>query len=219
MSRVELFCGFDEREAIGFAVFAHSVRAHASKPVAITAIGDMGMPHGSNAFTVSRFAVAEIMGHRGHGIFCDASDMLMQADVAELDALFDDRYAVQVVKHPSYKTRNKVKYVGTSMECPNTNYDRKNWASVMLINAEHPAWQRYESAPSSILQALQLRFLADDEIGELPNEWNRIVDEGHDVEGAKVLHWTSGCPGFKHYANAPGAEHWHRERKAMERAA
>lgn len=219
MKRVELFCGHDAREAIGFAVFAHSVYARATCPVSITAIGAMGLPQGSNAFTLSRFAVAEILGHKGHGIFCDASDMLMLADVAELDALFDERFAVQVVKHPNYKTRNRIKYVGTSMECPNMNYDRKNWASVMLINAAHPAWQRAESAPSSILQALQLRFLSDEEIGDIPAEWNRIVDEGHAVEGAKVLHWSSGVPSFKHYKNSPGAEHWHRERKTMELAA
>jgi hypothetical protein len=218
MKRVELFCGLDEREAVGFAVFAHSVNARASKPIAITALGSMGLPQGSNTFTVSRFAVAEILEHRGHGIFCDASDMLVMADVAELDALFDDRYAIQVVKHENYKTRNKVKYIGTSMECPNTNYERKNWASVMLVNAEHPAWRRYESAPSSVLQALQLRFLADDEIGELPAKWNCLADEGHDIEGAKILHWTAGVPGFPHYTNAPGAELWHRERKAMEHA-
>lgn len=218
MKRVELFCGLDQREALGFAVFAHSVYARASRPVSITALGDMGCPHGSNAFTVSRFSVAEIMGHEGHGIFCDASDMLMMSDIAELDDLFDPQYAVQIVKHPNYKTNNKVKYVGTSMECPNTNYERKNWASLFIFNAAHPAWKR-ELAPLSTVQLLQFSFLSDSEIGEIPNEWNRLVQEGQPVEGAKLLHYTAGVPGFDYYRDAPGAEHWHRERKAMERAA
>jgi hypothetical protein len=171
----------------------------------------MGMAQGSNAFTLSRFMVPWLMGYQGHAIFCDASDMLMLGDVAELDSLFDDRYALQVVKHESYRTKHKTKYRGTDMECPNMDYNRKNWASVMLMNCEHPAWQNlegklYDMAP---LALLQLGFLADEEIGELPDSWNRLVDEGHYLAGANLAHWTAGMPGFPAYADAPGAELWH----------
>lgn len=218
MKRVELFCGHDEREALGFAVFAHSVYARSSRPVSITALGAMGCPHGSNAFTLSRFGVAEIMGYSGHAIFCDASDMLMLADVAELDALFDPTFAVQVVKHDNYKTKHKVKYKGTSMECPNTNYERKNHASVMLINAEHDAWKK-AGPPISMLDALQLRFCTDDEIGEIPAEWNVLIDEGQTVDVVKLAHWTAGAPYMPAYSKAPLAELWHKEFKDMQRAA
>jgi hypothetical protein len=138
---INLFCGWDKREADGFHVFTHSVITRATQPVSIVPIAGMGMQQGSNAFTLSRFMVPWLMGYQGHAIFCDASDMLMLGDIADLDALFDDRYAVQVVKHPDYRTKHKTKYRGTDMECPNMDYNRKNWASVMLMNCEHPAWQ------------------------------------------------------------------------------
>lgn len=212
---INLFCGYDKREADGFAVFTHSVIQHASQPVSIVPLAGMGMAAGSNVFTLSRFMVPWLMSYQGHAIFCDASDMLMLGDVSELDALFDDRYAVQVVQHANYKTKHRTKYRGTDMECPNTDYARKNWASVMLMNCQHPAWQPledklYDMAP---LALLQLGFLEDEEIGPLPDKWNRLVDEGHYLAGASLIHWTAGMPGFPEYANAPGAELWHATRK------
>ena len=212
---ITLACGYDKREADGFHVFIHSVIKTASQPVSIVPLSSMGMQQGSNAFTLSRFMVPWLMGYQGHAIFCDASDMLMLGDIADLDTLFDDQYAVQVVKHTDYRTKHKTKYRGTDMECPNMDYNRKNWASVMILNAEHPAWKNLESklydmAPMALLQ---LGFLADREIGELPDSWNRLVDEGHYVAGANLIHWTAGIPGFPVYADAPGAQLWHTARK------
>lgn len=217
---IHLFCGYDERESIGFAVFAHSVITRASKPVCLIPLSSRGLPEGSNSFTLSRFLVPHLMGFQGRAIFCDASDMLMQADIAELDALFDDSYAVQVVKHADYKTRHKTKYRGTSMECPNRDYARKNWASVMLINCEHPAWlcMNPDNLPTAdMVNCLQLRHCYDHDIGELPEEWNRLADEGQSLDGAKLVHWTAGIPAFDAYHDAPGAELWHRERLRMKR--
>ena len=212
---IYLFCGFDPREGIGFHVFVRSVITRATKPVAIIPLSSMGLPQGSNTFTMSRFMVPDLMGYQGHALFVDASDMLCLGDIAELDAQFDPRYAVQVGKHPAYKTRHRMKYKGTSMECPNLNYERKNWASVMLFNCEHPAW-RMNGEPLSIIDALQFKFLSDEDIGELPDAWNRIVDEGQPIEGSKILHYTAGIPAFAAYRDTPGAKYWHRERKAME---
>ena len=214
---IHLFAGHETAEAIGFAVFCQSVYARASKPVSITALAASGLPTGSNAFTLSRFLVPHLMGYQGHAIFMDASDMLMLADVAELDALFDDRFAVQVVKHPNYETRNPVKYIGTPLECANRDYPRKNWASVMIFNCAHPDWRG--DTPESLrlaepLELLQFHAVAD--IGELPGEWNRLVDEGQPLAGAKVLHWTAGIPAFEHYRDAPGADLWRAELARME---
>lgn len=218
---IKLFCGYDPRESIGFHVFVQSVIARASEPVEIIPLAAMGLPHGSNAFSLSRFLTPHLMEYKGHAIFCDASDMLMVGDVAELDALFDPQYAVQVVKHPDYQTKHRTKYRGTDMECPNFNYPRKNWASVMLMNCEHRTWDQAtpkrlaEVTPKEMLQMDFCQFA----IGEIPDCWNRLVDEGQEVEGAKLLHWTAGMPAFEHYRCAPGAEHWHAERAVMERTA
>jgi hypothetical protein len=209
---IRIFAGHEEQEKIGFHVFLHSVIARASQPVAITPLAGMGLPRGTNAFTVSRFLVPYLMDYHGHAIFADASDMLCLADIAELDALFDPRYAVQCVQHPTYQTRNPVKYIGTAMECRNTDYPRKNWASCMILNCSAPAWRRpMRGANGRTIDLLQFRGLHDDEIGTLPNEWNRLVDEGQPVEGAKIAHWSSGIPFFPHYTKAPGADLWHAE--------
>lgn len=212
---INLFCGFDKRESDGFSVFTHSVITRATQPVSIVPLSSMGMQQGSNAFTLSRFMVPWLMGYSGHAIFCDASDMLMLEDIAELDSLFDPQYAIQVVKHPDYKTRHRTKYRGTDMECPNSDYSRKNWASVFICNAAAPEWQQIEDKLYDMdpLTLLQLRFIPDDAIGELPDKWNRLVDEGQPVEGSAIRHFTAGFPGFKHYADAPGADAWHAEAK------
>lgn len=219
---IDLFCGYDAREAIGFHVFVASVLKLASVPVAIHALDAKGLPQGSNSFTFSRFLVPHLMGFKGRAIFADACDMLMLADIAELDSLFDPQYAVQVVQHPEYQSLHARKYVGTEMECEQSNYSRKNWASMMLINCEHPAWagmtpQRICNAKP--LELLQLGFALTNEIGSIPDQWNRLFDEGQSVDAAALGHWTAGTPAFAHYETSPGAELWFAQRDAMLAAA
>lgn len=215
---INLFCGHDEREAVGWHVFAHSVIKHASKPVSIHPLTSLGLPEGSNNFTISRFLVPYLMGFCGRAIFADACDMLMLSDVAELDALFDPKYAVQAVKHGDYTSQHERKYIGTEMECDQSNYPRKNWASLMLINCAHSAW--FAMTPKMLSMAdpidlLQFKFFEDKEIGALPPEWNVLIDEGHERQGAKVLHWTAGLPTFKHYRNARASKDWFAEFECM----
>lgn len=93
------------------------------------------------------------------------------------------------------------------------NYPRKNWVSVAIFNCEHPAWQSVEATGFSLLE---LKFLPDELIGELPDEWNRLVDENQSVDGAKMMHWTAGVPAIDHYRDAPGAGSWHVARRQME---
>ncbi len=210
-----LFTGFDSREAIGWHVFVASVIEHASVPVTIHPLDAKGLPEGTNTFTFSRFLVPSLMGFQGHAIFADACDMVMLGDVAELDALFDPTKAVQCVRH-EYQTRNPVKYIGTDMECPNRDYPRKNWASLMIVNCGHPAWrgmtaERVREFTTIPTQLLGFGWLNDADIGFLPDKWNRLVDEGQAVEGAAVLHWTAGIPAFPHYKDAPGAGLWHKQ--------
>lgn len=213
---IRLYAGYEEREALGFQVFTHSVIQNTSELVSITPLAEFGLPRGTNAFTFSRFLVPWLCHFEGMGIFADASDMLLLGDLSELAALYDPRYAVQVVKHPNYKTRHKIKYRGTALETINVDYDRKNWASLMLVNAGHPVWAGIAPntlAGMKLIDLLQFKHIPDDLIGQLPGEWNRLVDEGQPVEGAKLCHWSSGIPGFSEYHQAPGAELWHAVRR------
>jgi len=209
---VPLFCGYDPRESVGYHTFAHSVLRSASVDVSFQALGRCGLRAGSNDFTLSRFLIPWLLGHGPSvAVFADASDMLMLGDIADLMELADNRYAVQVVKHPNYQTNHRRKYVGTEMECENRDYERKNWASLMLIHTAHPAWRIVNHKylqEASVLNTLQLKFLPDEAIGELPPAWNVLADEGHPVDGAQILHWTAGVPAFPMYRSAPGAEHW-----------
>lgn len=221
---IRLFCGYDPREAVGYHTFVSSVLKRASEPVAFTALSSMGLPEGSNTFTLSRFLVPYLCGFKGHAIFVDACDMLCMGDIAELWALRDDRYAVQVVKHPDYVSKHKRKYIGTEMECDQSNYPRKNWASVMVINCEHPMWsgirpKTISRGSSDPVHLLGFRWLPPQLVGELPVEWNVLVDEEQQVDEPKLLHWTAGLPTFLHYRNARHSRDWFAEHEAISQGA
>lgn len=217
MQPIQIYAGYDSREAVGFHVFAQSIIENSSVPVAITplhkpmlkaALGDV--PDGSNAFTFSRFLIPHIQNFMGTAIFMDGADMLCRADIAELEALRRPDCAVQVVRH-EYKTKHARKYIGTKMEAENRDYERKQWASVMLINCYHHSWRRISAEKMkgmTPLEILQLRFIEDRYIGEIPIEWNWLVDEFGESEDAKVLHWTAGIPAFDHYRLSPHADEW-----------
>lgn len=215
---IRLYCGYDVRECSGLHVFVQSLMETASVPVALCPLGqrNVGAAPGSNAFTYARFEIPRLQGYAGGAIFMDGSDMLLRRDVADLEALRDERFAVQVVQH-DYKTRHARKYVGTSMECRNQDYPRKQWASVMLLNCGHPAWRR--TNPSHTLETLQFASLRDDEIGSLPMAWNWLADEHGRNNDAALLHFTAGIPAFGAYRNTPHAEEWLRcrDRALMQR--
>lgn len=221
---IPLFCGYDPREAVGYHTFVSSVLKRASEPVAFTALSSMGLPEGSNTFTLSRFLVPYLCGFKGQAIFVDACDMLCMGDIAELWALRDDRYAVQVVKHPDYVSKHKRKYIGTEMECDQSNYPRKNWMSCAIFNCEHPEWKGMTPETVSDLAAhapflLGLKWIPELMIGGLPSEWNVLVDEDQEGESPKLLHWTAGIPTFLHYRNARHSRDWFAEHEAISQGA
>lgn len=217
---LRLFCGFDQREAVGFHAFAASVIRHAKRPIALIPLHDQGLPTGSNAFTHSRFLVPWLCGFDGFAVFADASDMIALADLNDLDEFFRPELALSVVKRADYRTRHPIKYRFTEMQCPNRDYPRKNWASLMVVNCAHAAWSAFTPAyvaAANPMELLQLKAFSDHEVGELPASWNCIADEGDDLSSAKILHWTAGIPGLPHYAHAPGADRWNEARAlAME---
>ena len=169
-----------------------------------------GARDGTNAFIYSRFLIPFLCDFEGHAIFVDGADMVCKADIAELWALRDSFSAVQVVKH-EYKTRNPVKYIGTQMEAKNENYEAKNWSSVMIINCSHYAWRSITpdvvaKMPGSHLH--RFGFIDARDVTPLPFEWNWLADEYGESDKAKLLHWSSGIPGFTHYKDAPHAADW-----------
>jgi len=213
---INIFIGYDHREAIAYHVCANSIIRHSSKPVSLTPLALQNMQDyeekhtdGSNQFIYSRFLVPHLMEYKGWAIFMDG-DMLLRDDIEKLWALRDESKAVMVVKH-DYKTKMTEKYLGSK----NENYPRKNWSSVILWNCGHPA--NSVVTPEFIqtatgAQVHRFTWLDDSLIGNLPIEWNWLPDEFGANQEAKLLHYTLGTPSFHDFATTPMGDEWHRER-------
>ncbi len=211
---IPLYVGFDPREACVYHVFCQSVIEKSSGPVQFIPLHSPmlsnfdGQQDGTNAFIYSRYLVPHLQDFEGWAIFVDG-DMILEADIYELWKLRDETKAVQVVKH-DYKTKHDRKYIGTPIANDNIDYPRKNWSSVTLFNCGHRSNQILTpefvgESGGGILHRFQ--WLNDDEIGELPFEWNHLVDEYPDKQ-AKLYHHTLGSPGFTHYAECFSSKDW-----------
>ncbi len=168
-------------------------------------------------FAISRFCVPFVVRNLAldatthpypsqWALFMD-SDIVCLADINELFALADDRYAVMVVKHkqesgPDTKMDNQAQLY----------YSRKNWSSVVLWNCAHPSHARFtlehlNTWPGRDLHAF--KWLEDSEIGELPPEWNHLVGiSKFNLVLPKLLHFTLGGPWFKDWKGGSMDETW-----------
>ena len=211
--KIKITIGFDQRESVAYHVFCQSIIQNTSVPIEITplAIKNLSDYHenhadGSNDFIYSRFLTPYLNAFNGWAIFADG-DMVCMADLKELWDLRDPSKAVQVVKH-DYQTKKEVKYLGNK----NENYPRKNWSSLILWNCAHPKHKILTPEFISKQSGKYLHrftWLDDDEIGELPKEWNWLAIEYPANEKAKIIHYTLGTPCFKEYKDSSMAEYWH----------
>jgi len=142
------------------------------------------------------------MGYKGTALFLDA-DMLVMGDIAELFALADPRYGVQVVK----------------------NARRFEWPSLMLFNCEKctKLTPEYIDNPNNWPQSMDWA-----EVGELPSKWNFCIGydkpkcphEGLCTDFAcaneckpKLLHYTAGIPIFEQTTKLGFVEEWKQAHK------
>jgi len=215
METIPLYVGYDPREAVAYHVFCQSVIDYTSVPVEFhplhqTTLGVDGQRDGTNAFIYSRFLVPELQGYEGWAIFCDG-DMVLRDDLKNLWDHRDDSKAVMVVKH-DYQTKYNVKYIGNrQLQAQNTSYPRKNWSSVVLWNCGHPANRILtkdfiNEADGATLH--RFKWLHDNDIGEIPKEWNHLCMEYDYDEGAKLVHFTLGVPGFTNYVRCDYHQDW-----------
>jgi len=212
---LRIFIGYDGREAVAFHALVASLLEHASVPVSIVPLrlsllgGVFSRPRSpvqSTDFAFTRFLVPHLSDYAGWSLFLDC-DIVVLRDVAELWAVRDPRYAVQVVKH-AHRPLEGTKFLGQVQ----TRYEKKNWSSVMLFNNARcrrlsPAYVETASG----LELHQFKWLeGDEEIGELPPDWNFLV--GYDAPRADIaaLHYTSGGPWFSACRDTPYADVWRR---------
>ena len=140
--------------------------------------------------------------------------MLARDDIANLWALRDDRYAVQVVKHV-HVPKEQTKFLGETQ----TKYEKKNWSSAMLFNnAKCRALTPEYVNTATGLELHQFKWLGDDAlIGALPDRWNHLVDYDPTlpVDQLSLIHFTEGGPYFPEYRNCGYAALWFAERDRM----
>ncbi len=216
-----VFIGYDPREPVAVNVLTDSIQAHASGPVLIGQVRLDQLrgvhtrprdPKQSTDFSFSRFLVPWLAGYRGWALFIDA-DMLCLGDMAELWALRDESFAVQVVKH-RHECEAGLKFQGM----PQTPYGRKNWSSVVLFNCSRCTTLTPEYVnTASGLDLHQFRWLPDEAIGELPPEWNVLVGVQPVPAEPKVLHYTLGGPWFDDCLDMPESDRWLRAHEALNR--
>ena len=220
---IRVFIGYDDNESVAYHVLAHSILRHASQPVSITPLVKQHMRGfysrersniESTDFSFTRFLVPYLSDYVGWSVFMDC-DMLMTADIGELLALCDERFAVMCVKH-DYVARDDVKFLGAVQ----TKYEKKNWSSVMLFNnAQCTALTPSVVATESGLHLHQFKWLAnDDKIGSIPTTWNYLVGEMSMPTVPNLIHYTLGGPYFSAYRECEHADLWFTERALMNHA-
>lgn len=213
-----IFIGYDPSQHISFEVLRYSLHKHAGEPIEVNAIDADKLtdfnrpvdPLASTPFTYTRFLVPYLCGYQGTALFMD-SDMLALGDVSELFHLPLDGLALRVRQH-EYNPSETVKMGGKVQ----TQYPRKNWSSLMLMNCpELTAWTKEAVETESGAWLHRFEPIPDEKIGDIGPEWNvldRMTGE------TKLLHYTSGGPWLKGCEDAAHADLWHRYREEYEGA-
>ena len=210
---INIFIGYDRNEQIAYHVLSQSILRNATRPVRITPLYQPNIKYEfsrerskieSTEFSFSRFIVPKLMDYSGWALFMDC-DMLMQADIAELWRLRDDKYAVQVCKH-DYIPKSQTKFLGQTQ----TVYPKKNWSSFMLMNCKKCTTLTPDYVnKASGLELHQYKWLeSEDLIGDLPLEWNWLADEYEYKTGVKNIHYTEGGPWFSDYNRCDYSQEW-----------
>ncbi len=189
---LKVFIGYDPRQPVSYNVLQQSIFTRSSKPVSITPLVIEQLPIkrvGLTPFTYTRFLVPYLCGYKGWALFLDI-DMLLKDDISKLFDLVDDQYAVMVSK----------------------NDKRFEWASAMLFNCAKctiltPGYVE-------IAEGLhQIRWCNEDQVGDLPREWNHLVGYDAKRSDAKLVHYTQGVPCFPETKGSEYANDWHDEHK------
>lgn len=213
MKPLQVYIGFDQKEAICYHVLAHSIMARASGPVSITPIALTTLkgiynrersPNQSTDFTFARFLTPYLAGP-GTSIFMD-SDMLCLCDIYELAELakcqtFSD---VLVAKH-DYSPRMEKKFLGQEQ----TAYPCKNWSSLMVFNGHRMPVKALTPTyvnGASPMDLHQFRWAKD--VGEIPLAYNHLVGEYSPNPRARIVHYTLGAPCFRAYQHCEFSAEW-----------
>ena len=218
-SPLRIFVGWDSRETIAYDVCEHSLQRHSSTDLEIIPLKQDELrarklftrdldPLASTEFTYTRFLMPHLAGYEGWALFCDC-DFLWTRDVAQLFAEADDSKAILCVQH-DYQPTERTKMDGKVQ----TNYPRKNWSSMMLMNCGHPANaaltpEIVNTETGAFLHRFQ--WLDDALIGSVHHTWNWLegwYDKPSDSQPPAAVHYTRGGPWFKEWQDVDYGDLW-----------
>ncbi len=214
----QIHIGYDPSQHTSFEVLKYSLHKHATEPIEVHAIDAEKLtdfkreadPLASTPFTYTRFLVPHLTGYQGTALFMD-SDMLALGDISELFHLDMDGLALRVRKH-EYNPEETVKMGGKVQ----TQYPRKNWSSLMLMNTpELKLWSKEVVETQTGAYLHRFEDIPDEKIGDISEEWN-VLD--HMTGPTKLLHYTSGGPWLPGCEDADHADLWHEYREEYEAA-
>ena len=210
---INVFIGFDEGEKVSYHILSESIRRQSSVPVSITPLCLSNIPefkrelqpNQSTEFAFSRFLVPYLSDYKGWSLFLD-SDMMFRDDIKNLWDMIDKDKSIMCCKH-DYVPKQNVKFRGAK----NEPFPKKNWSSFMLMNNERCKMLTKEFVETATgLELHQFKWTHEENVGELPLDWNWLVGEYDYNKNAKNVHWTLGGPYFKDYAKSDYADEWFR---------
>lgn len=217
MVNFNVYIGYDEREDIAAQVCRYSIisRTDPRCPPKVEFLRSENIPefvrlrepNQSTDFTYTRFMIPFLERYQNtFSVFCDC-DFLFQADIVDLVLSVDKTKAISVVKHPAYIPKTQVKMDGV----PQHSMSRKNWASLIVFNNQHPSNKRltvdYVNHVTPGRRLHMFDWLEDNEIGSIPLEWNTL-DDYYLLEDPKAIHYTDGGPWFENYQNTMYSQRW-----------
>jgi len=199
--KMKIYIGFDSTCKIASDVCEYSLRRHSDNlDINLLKLSEVQnnlywreYKNQSTEFTYTRFLVPYLQDYKGWAMFCD-NDFLFLEDVKKLMSLRRSDKAVMVVKH-DYNPIDKIK-MDNQLQ---TQYPKKNWSSLMLINCGHESVKKLDLSTVSEQSAEylhQFKWLKEDEVGALPHNWNWLVNHYHEFKDGepKALHFTEGGP-------------------------
>ena len=231
------YLGWDGRDALAYDVNVASMLRHASAPVEIVPLRDWDLRRDglyyrayytdrrgqryderdgkefSTDFSFSRFLVPLIEGYGDEWVLFGDADLMWRADVAELFALADDRYAVMCVKQ-RHDPVERLKMGGLLQ----AKYPRKNWSSLMLLKPSRcRRLTKYAVNNQDGSYLHNMFWVEDGEIGSLPAGWNWLEGYSPEETEPKVVHYTRGTPDMLDDSLAYADEWWAYARPSIAR--
>lgn len=234
---MKVYIGWDQRDLQSYMVCVHTLIENSSIPLEIYPIKEFEMRalglywrpyhvHGkhsqysagqmiddkdgkpfSTGFSFTRFLTPQLAQFTDEWVLFMDADMMWRGDIADMIKVCDKDHAVFCVKH-DHVPPEKTKMDGVAQ----TQYARKNWSSVMLLNpAKCGTLDPYSvnKMPGSWLHAFC--WVDDDQIGGLDEKWNflcghsNLADFGED--GPSIVHFTRGDPSMG-WVDEPYADEW-----------